>query len=94
MKKTKLKELKDKSAEALQIELEQTQKQLFAMRSQAVTEKLANPLLPTQTRRHVARLKTLLRQKQTAEQSGEQLGQQLGEQRGKQPVEAATPVSN
>jgi large subunit ribosomal protein L29 len=63
MKKRAVKELKDKSVEALEQDLAELQKNLFALRSQAVTQKLENPHSVTRTRHDIARIKTLLSQK-------------------------------
>ncbi len=58
------KELRDKEDEALHLELANQQKELFTLRSQAVTEKLENPSLIGKSRRQIARIKTILRQRQ------------------------------
>ena len=49
-------------------ELENMKKKLFEMRTQAVTEKLKDPTLLTKTKRDIARIKTVLgeRQRQNA----------------------------
>ena len=65
--KAKLKELRDKSAEDLQREILEKQKHLFDLRSQAVTEKLEDPTQLTKTRKEIARIKTLLRERQIAQ---------------------------
>ena len=65
--KAKLKELRDKSAEDLQREIIEKQKHLFDLRSQAVTEKLEDPTQLTKTRKEIARIKTLLRERQIAQ---------------------------
>jgi large subunit ribosomal protein L29 len=65
--KAKLKELRDKSVEDLQREVVEKQKHLFDLRSQAVTEKLEDPTQLTKTRKDIARIKTLIRERQLAE---------------------------
>jgi large subunit ribosomal protein L29 len=65
--KAKLKELRDKGAEDLQREVVEKQKHLFDLRSQAVTEKLEDPSQLRKTKKEIARIKTLLRERQKAE---------------------------
>jgi len=65
--KARLKELRDKSVEDLQREIVEKQKHLFDLRSQAVTEKLEDPTQLTKTRKEIARIKTLLRERQIAQ---------------------------
>lgn len=66
MKKNAIKELREKSEEALRESLLEKQKQVFALRSQAVTQKVENPHAGKNTRHEIARIKTLLREKQLA----------------------------
>ena len=49
-------------------ELQDKQKHLFDLRSQAVTEKLENPSQLKKTRREIAQLKTIQRERQLATQ--------------------------
>jgi large subunit ribosomal protein L29 len=63
----KNKKLREMSPEHLQHELLEQQKHLFALRTQAVTEKLENPSQLGKTRREIARVKTLLRQHELRE---------------------------
>ena len=65
----KTKEIREKTTEALIHELTDRQKHLFELRSQAVTEKLEDPSQLLKTRREIARMKTILRQRQIEEQS-------------------------
>ena len=65
--KERLKELRNKSVEDLQREIVEKQKHLFDLRSQAVTEKLEDPTQLTKTRKEIARIKTLIRERQLAE---------------------------
>jgi len=67
--KARLKELRDKSVEDLQREIVEKQKHLFDLRSQAVTEKLEDPTQLTKTRKEIARIKTLVRERELAQTS-------------------------
>ena len=60
----KMKEIRDKEIGHLQQELIEKQKHLFHLRSQAVTEKLEDPTQLTKTRKDIARVKTVMRQRQ------------------------------
>ena len=64
----KMKEIKDKEAEHLQHELAERQKHLFDLRSQAVTEKLEDPTQLGKTKKDIARIKTVIRQRQLEQQ--------------------------
>ena len=59
-----IKEIRDKDESALKHELVEKQKHLFDLRSQAVTEKLEDPSQLGKTRREIARIKTLLRERE------------------------------
>lgn len=61
-----LKDLKDKDNSNLEHELADKLKHLFELRTQAVTEKLEDPTRLGKTRRDIARIKTLLRQREIA----------------------------
>jgi large subunit ribosomal protein L29 len=61
-----LKELREKNDDAIAHELADKQKHLFDLRSQAVTEKLENPSQLKKTRREIAQLKTVLRERELA----------------------------
>src|SRR3712207_6763458 len=60
----KMKEILEKQGEQLDQELVERQKHLFDLRSQAVTEKLEDPSQLGKTRKDIARIKTVLRQRQ------------------------------
>jgi large subunit ribosomal protein L29 len=62
----KIKEIRDKETEAILAELKDRQKHLFDLRSQAVTEKLEDPSLLRKTRVDIARMKTVLRERELA----------------------------
>lgn len=64
----KSKEIKEKETDAILADLKEKQKHLFDLRTQAVTEKLEDPSQLLKTRRDIARMKTVLRQRQMAEQ--------------------------
>jgi large subunit ribosomal protein L29 len=59
----KTKEIREKETSHLTTELAEKQKHLFDLRSQAVTEKLEDPSQLKKTRRDIARMKTVLRQR-------------------------------
>ena len=67
--KARLKELRDRSAEDLGREVVEKQKHLFDLRSQAVTEKLEDPSQLKKTRKQIARIKTILRERQQQQKS-------------------------
>lgn len=64
MSKNDTKELQGKDEAGLKQLLEEKQKHLFDLRSQAVTEKLEDPTQLGKTKREIARIKTIQRQKQ------------------------------
>jgi large subunit ribosomal protein L29 len=68
MKASDIRELRDNE---LGDKLEELQKQLFELRSQAVTEKLENNMAVKNIKRDIARVKTVLRAKELAGQAGE-----------------------
>lgn len=67
MKASDIRELRDTE---LSDKLEELQKQLFELRSQAVTEKLENNMAIKNIKRDIARVKTVLRAKELAGQAG------------------------
>ena len=58
------KEIREKETEHLKHELDEKRKHLFDLRSQAVTEKLEDPSQLRKTRMEIARMKTVLRQRE------------------------------
>jgi len=60
----KIKEIREKETGHLTHELAEAQKHLFDLRSQAVTEKLEDPSQLGKTKRAIARMKTILRQRE------------------------------
>jgi len=63
MKASEIRELRDQE---LTDKLDEMQKQLFGLRSQAVTEKLENTKAIQNVKRNIARVKTIMRQKEPA----------------------------
>lgn len=61
---SKAKELREMSDEQLTAELQQTQNELFRLRFQASTEKLDAPSNLRKLRRTIARIKTILRERE------------------------------
>ena len=59
----KAKQLREMSQDELQVTLQDLEKRLFELRSQAVTEKLENSKAIINARRDIARIKTVLHQK-------------------------------
>lgn len=62
--KVKLKETREKDAANLGHELADLEKHLFELRSQAVTEKLEDPSQLGKTRKQIARIKTIVRERE------------------------------
>ena len=58
------KEIREKETAHLKHELEEKRKHLFDLRSQAVTEKLEDPSQLRKTRKDIARMQTVLRQRE------------------------------
>ena len=58
------KEIREKETEHLKHELAEQRKHLFDLRSQAVTEKLEDPSQLRKTRKDIARMQTILRQRE------------------------------
>ena len=64
----KVSEIRELRPDELAIKLEQTQKQLFAMRSQAMTEKIENTSSLSNLKRDIARIKTVIRENELKSQ--------------------------
>jgi large subunit ribosomal protein L29 len=62
-----IKEIREKETDHLRHELAERQKHLFVLRGQAVTEKLEDPSQLTKTRKDIARIKTVIHERQIAE---------------------------
>lgn len=63
-----IKAARKRDTESLNKELSDLQRHMFDLRAQSVTEKLEDPSQIRKSRRHVARLKTLLRERELAAQ--------------------------
>jgi len=59
-------ELREKSSEQLEFLVREAQEELFRLRFQSATEKLDTPSKLKKLRREVARVKTILRQREMA----------------------------
>lgn len=64
--KQRVDELRELSDNELAKELEETYRQLFTVRLQVSTRQLANTSLPRKTRRRLARIKTIQRERELA----------------------------
>ena len=64
VKKMKVNEIRSKSVEELEKTLVDLKKDLFMLRMQHATNHLDNPIKISNVRRDIARVKTVLRQKQ------------------------------
>lgn len=62
----KTKEIREKDSNYLKQELAEKVKHLFDLRSQAVTEKLEDPSQFVKTRKDIARIKTIIREREIA----------------------------
>ena len=67
----KASELREMNPDELVDELENYKRRLFEIRTQAVTEKLEDPCQLTKTRQNIARIKTILRQRELAQQNAQ-----------------------
>ena len=61
----KAKELKNLSAEELAKKLDELKKDLFMLRMQHATNQLDNPMRLNAVKKDIARIKTIIREKQT-----------------------------
>jgi large subunit ribosomal protein L29 len=62
------KEIREKETDHLKHELVEKRKHLFDLRSQAVTEKLEDPSQLRKTKKDIARMQTILKQRETETQ--------------------------
>jgi large subunit ribosomal protein L29 len=65
----KAKELREMSTEQLEFNLKEATDALFQLRFQASTEKIDAPSNMRKSRRHIARLRTILRERQQPQPS-------------------------
>ena len=68
----KIGEVRQMTDEELQTETQRLRRRIFDLRAQAVTEKLEDPTLVTKARRDIARIQTVLRQRQLKAGQGAQ----------------------
>ncbi len=66
----KSQELRELSVEDIKQRIITTEEELFNLRMQLTTKQLENPMKIREARRNVARLKTILRQKEMAKKEG------------------------
>jgi large subunit ribosomal protein L29 len=64
VKKMKLSDLRKKSKEELEIEVKELKSELFKLRFQHATNQLENPLKIKEVKRNIARVKTLIKEKE------------------------------
>ncbi len=72
------KEIREKESGHLNHELAERQKHLFELRTQAVTEKLEDPSQLRKTRKDIARIKTVMRQRELEAQKAATAGAGAG----------------
>ena len=65
MKAKELKEIRGLSIEKLQEKLQELKKDLFMLRMQHATNQLDNPLRIAAVKKDIARIKTIIREKET-----------------------------
>jgi large subunit ribosomal protein L29 len=65
----KIDEIRNLTDEELQAELDRLHRHVFDLRSQSVTEKLEDPSMLTKAKRDIARLKTVMRQRELEAQT-------------------------
>jgi large subunit ribosomal protein L29 len=62
----KASEIRELSADEIQNQISQAQEELFRLRFRSATQQLENPALIKSLRRNVARMRTILKQRETA----------------------------
>ena len=65
MKAKEIKEVRGLSAEKLQEKLQELKKDLFMLRMQHATNQLDNPMQIAAVKKDIARIKTIIREKET-----------------------------
>ena len=80
----KMKEILEKQTDQLRHELLEKQKHLFDLRSQAVTEKLEDPSQLKKTKKDIARIMTVIRQRETEPQRAGRLAAAQAQEQGRQ----------
>ena len=64
----KASEIREMNPDELDDEMERLERKLFDIRSQSVTEKLEDPTLLTKIKHDIARIKTVVRERELAQQ--------------------------
>ena len=65
MKAKEIKEVRELSVEKLQEKLQELKKDLFMLRMQHATNQLENPMQIAAVKKDIARIKTIIREKET-----------------------------
>ena len=65
MKAKEIKEIRDLSVEKLEQKLQELKKDLFMLRMQHATNQLDNPMQIANVKKDIARIKTIIREKET-----------------------------
>ena len=65
MKAKEIKEVRGQSVEKLQEKLQELKKDLFMLRMQHATNQLDNPMQIASVKKDIARIKTIIREKET-----------------------------
>ena len=65
MKAKEIKQVRDMSVEKLQEKLQELKKDLFMLRMQHATNQLENPMQIAAVKKDIARIKTIIREKET-----------------------------
>ena len=84
----KMKEILDKPGDQLRLELVEKQKHLFDLRSQAVTEKLEDPSQLGKAKKDIARILTVMRQRELEQQQGSKKDKAAAQEKGRQATAA------
>ena len=65
MKAKEIKEIRELSVEKLEAKLQELKKDLFMLRMQHATNQLDNPMQIANVKKDIARIKTIIREKET-----------------------------
>ena len=84
----KMKEILEKQTEQLREELVEKQKHLFDLRSQAVTEKLEDPSQLGKAKKDIARIMTVIRQREVEQQATSDKARAATQEQGRQATAA------
>ena len=90
----KMKEILDRDTDQLRQELVEKQKHLFELRSQAVTEKLEDPSQLGKTKKDIARILTVMRQREVEPQRAARLASAESQERGRQATAVRLAASD